>query len=96
MLDCVRYGWQCFTMSVLVPSVVEDRGGVWVSFGSFPHALCEHIGYLGRWCVRMHPEIIGCVVQRIIKQRNCRELVHGLDVCVTKEAAVEVGKKLWW
>ena len=84
------------TVSVVVPSVVEDRGGVVVSFGSFPYALCEHIGYMGRWCVWVLPEVIGCVVQCVVKQRNCGELVCGLDVGVTKETAVEVGEKLWW
>ena len=94
--DCVGYGWQCWTVSVPVPPVVEDRGGVGVSFGSFPYALCEHIGYVGRWCVWVQPEVIGYVVQRVVKQRNCSELVRGLDVGVTEEPAVEVGEELWW
>ena len=82
-------------MSVRVPSVVEDRGGVRMTLGSFPYLLCKHVGYMCGWSVWVYADVVGSVVQCIIEQSNRSELIGGSDVGVTEKAAVEVGEELW-
>ena len=45
---CVWNGWQWLALSLSVPAIVEDGGGVWVVFCSFPKLLRYHVGYLVR------------------------------------------------
>ena len=41
-------------------------------------------------------EVVGGFVECICEESNGGEVVSGLYVCVTEEAAVEVGVDFWW
>ena len=80
----VGYGWEWCTLSQMVPSVVQDRGGVVVVFGSFPQALNEHVVADSVACRRVCSETVCGGVQRVSEQSNGCEAICVPDVSVAE------------
>ena len=80
----MRYGWKWCALSQMVPSVVKDRGGVVVVFGSFPQALNEHVVADSVVCRRVSSETVCGGVQCVGEQSHGRETICVPDVGVAE------------
>ena len=68
----------------MVPSVVQDRGGVVVVFGSFPQALNEHVVADSVVCRWVGSETVCGGVQCVGEQSHGREAICVPDVGVAE------------